>query len=237
MYISANNFKIIPMKKLVVLAGALALTGASFAQKATTDAPFSLEGQFGFNASTLSFDAPAIRFRYFATDNIAVRATLGIDNNSETFNYYETELDNSGNSGTEVNKNNGWQFAIGGEYHFEGTEKLSPYGGIDIMLGGGKSTNSWTNYDGIGWNTDFAREVEAKTSMFGVNLVGGVDYYFAENFYFGLELGLGWASVTTKEGTDAVTTGGSTVTSTSNEMKESFLGNNAVGQFRLGWRF
>ena len=225
------------MKKLVVLAGALALTGASFAQKATTDAPFSLEGQFGFNASSLSFDAPAIRFRYFVTENIAARVTLGMDNSSETFNYFQNESDNSGNSGTEINKNNGWQLGIGGEYHFAGTEKLSPYGGLDIKLGGGKSTNSWANYDGIGWNNDFTREVEAKTSMIGVNLVGGVDYYFAENFYLGLELGLGWSSMTTKAGTDVTTIANVSVKSTSNEIKESTLGNNAVGQFRLGWRF
>jgi len=92
------------MKKLIILVGAIALTGSSFAQKATTDAPFSLEGQLGFNASTLSFNAPTIRFRYFVADNIAARLTLGIANTSETFNYYETEDNNGGGSGTKGNK-------------------------------------------------------------------------------------------------------------------------------------
>lgn len=34
------------------------------------------------------------------------------------------------------------------------------------------------------------------------------DYYFAENFYLGLELGLGFRSNTTKEAISTITTGG-----------------------------
>ncbi len=225
------------MKKLFALAGALALTGTSLAQKATTDSPFSIEGQFGFNASSLSFDAPAIRFRYFVTDNIAARLTLGLDNNSETFNYYEVDSNNSGGAGTEVNKNNGFSIAIGGEYHFTGTEKLSPYAGLDIIIGGGTNTNEWTNYNGLGYQNNFTREITAKTSSFGVNLVAGADYYFAENFYFGLELGLGFSSLTVKEGEDVISNAGATSTAISEEEKYSSLGNNVVSQFRLGWRF
>lgn len=224
------------MKKLAILVGAIALTGSTFAQK-PTDAPFSLEGQLGFNASTLSFDAPAIRLRYFATENIAVRLTLGIDNSSETFNYYETEDVNGGGSGTEVNKIGGWNVGIGGEYHMAGTDRLSPYVGLDILIGGGSMTSEWSNYDGGGYNVDYKRSTEYKMSSFGVNLVAGADYYFAENFYIGMELGLGFGSTTYKEGTDVSTTGGVTFTNTSNEEKYSTFGNNVVGQFRLGWRF
>lgn len=225
------------MKKLAILVGAIALTGSTFAQKATTDSPFSLEGQLGFNASTLSFNAPAIRFRYFVADNIAARLTLGIDNSSETFNYYETEDMNTGASGTEVNKNGGWNVALGAEYHFAGTDRLSPYAGLDILVGGGKATADWTNYNGIGYTADYTRAIEAKTSSFGVNLVAGADYYFAENFYLGMELGLGFGSETVKAGTDVETIGGVSTTNTSNEEKYSDFGNNFIGNFRLGWRF
>jgi outer membrane protein W len=225
------------MKKLAILVGAIALTGSTFAQKATTDAPFSLEGQLGFNASTLSFDAPALRFRYFVSDNIAARLTLGINNSSETFNYYETEDTNGGGSGTEVNKTSSLGIAIGGEYHFAGTDRLSPYGGLDIVIGMGNSTAEWTNYDGTGYNSDFTASIDAPTSSFGVNLVAGTDYYFAENFYLGLELGLGFSSFTVKEGTTSATTGGVTVSDVSNTEKYSSFGNNFISQFRLGWRF
>ena len=171
------------MKKLAILVGAIVLTGSTFAQKATTDAPFSLEGQLGFNASTLSFDAPSLRFRYFVSDNIAARLTLAIDNSSETFNYYETENTNAGGSGTEVNKSGMTMISIGGEYHFAGTDRLSPYAGLDIQIGMGSSTSEWSNYDGFGYNSDFTASIENKDSYFGLNLVAGADYYFAENFY------------------------------------------------------
>jgi outer membrane protein W len=225
------------MKKLAILVGAIALIGSTFAQKATTDNPFSLEGQLGFDASTLSFNAPTLRFRYFVTDNIAARLTLGIANTSETFNYYETELTNGDGSGTEVNKTSMFNVAIGGEYHFAGTDRLSPYAGLDILIGSGSSTNDWSNYDGTGYTADYTRAIENKTSMFGVNLVAGADYYFAENFYLGMELGLGFGATTVKEGTDVETIGGVSVTNTSNEEKYSGFGNNFIGNFRLGWRF
>jgi outer membrane protein W len=225
------------MKKLAILVGAIALTGSTFAQKATAETPFSLEGQVGFDASTLSFSAPAIRFRYFVKDNIAARVTFGMSKSSETFNYFENEDVNTGASGTEINKDGGWAASIGGEYHFAGTDRLSPYGGLDIVLGGGKSTNEWSNYDGAGYNADYKRSIEAKYSTFGVNLVAGTDYYFAENFYLGLELGLGFQSMTDKAGTDVTTVGGVSNNATSNEGKASMMGNNFISNFRLGWRF
>ncbi len=225
------------MKKLAILVGAIALTGSTFAQKATAETPFSLEGQIGFNASTLSFNAPAIRFRYFVKDNIAARVTLRVLNSSTTKNYFLDEDKNSGGSGTEINKIGGWSASLGGEYHFTGTERLSPYGGLDIVFGGGKTTNEWTNFDGTGYNADYKRNIEAKTSTFGVNLVAGTDYYFAQNFYLGLELGLGFQATTTKEGSDEIVTGGNTTNTISNEEKSSVFGNNFISNFRLGWRF
>jgi outer membrane protein W len=225
------------MKKLSLLVGGLVLSTAVFAQKPDASVPSTLEGQLGWNASTLSFNAPSLRYRYFLQDNIAVRVTLGLANSSTTENFYEVEADNSGASGEYVSKTGGWNAAIGAEYHFAGTDRLSPYAGIDIMFGGGKVTDEGTNSDGTSYVADYSEMSEAKTGMFGVNLVAGTDYYFAENFYIGLELGLGWSSTTEKEGESSVTIGGTTSTVVSNEEKSSFLGNNAIGTFRLGWRF
>lgn len=224
------------MKKLAVLLGAIAITSASYAQKATTDAPMSLEGQIGYNASTLSWSAPSIRFRYFVSDNIAGRLTLGIQNSSETINHTEN-ADGTGAVGTEVNKTSMFMVGIGGEYHFAGTDRLSPYGGLDIQFGTGNATAEWDMYDGASYNPDVTASVDAPESMFGVNLVAGTDYYFAENFYLGLELGLGLQSYTQKEGTTEVTVAGTTTTSTTPEYKSSTFGNNFISQFRLGWRF
>jgi outer membrane protein W len=225
------------MKKLSLLVGGLALSTAVFAQKPDASVPSTLEGQFGWNASTLSFQAPSLRYRYFLQDNIAIRVTLGIANTSTTENFYEVESDNSGGSGTYETKTGALNAAIGAEYHFAGTDRLSPYAGIDIMFGSGKFTTEGENSDGTTWIDAYSESSEAKTGMFGVNLVAGTDFYFAENFYTGLELGLGWQSMTQKEGESSVTFGGTTTTVTSNETKNSEFGNNVIGTFRLGWRF
>lgn len=224
------------MKKLSLLVGGLALSTLALAQKPDAGTPFSLEGQLGWNTSTLSFNAPSIRARYFLSDNLAARVTFGMSNLKTTDNYYELP-NNGGGAGTEINKNSSWTAALGAEYHFEGTDRLSPYVGADILFGGGNNRAEWANYDGTGYNADFTAETNAKTSRIGVNVVAGTDYYFAENFYLGLELGFGFGANTVKEGESTTTTGGVTTESKTPEAKSSFIGNNAIGTFRLGWRF
>ena len=225
------------MKKLSLLVGGLALSTLALAQKPSADVPFSLEGQLGWNASTLSFQAPSLRFRYFLQDNLAIRATISVDNEKTVDNYFENEQDNAGATGEYTTKSGAWGLALGAEYHFDGTDKLSPYVGLDIKFGGGSTAEDGTNSDGTSYVADYTYTEEYKGSMIGVNLVAGTDYYFAENFYVGLELGLGWNSWTDKEGSWTETSGGTTLTGKSNEGKYSEMGNNVVGQFRLGWRF
>lgn len=230
------------MKKLSFLVGAIAISTAVFAQKPTGgDAPMSLEGQlniYGADGLNIDWTAPSIRYRYFVKENIAARVTLSIMSDKTTENFFEDEAANSGASGEYITKFGGWGLGIGGEYHFAGTEKLSPYGGLDISFGGASMTTEGSNSDGAGFMLDHSESSEMKMSMLGVNLVGGVDYYFAQNFYFGLELMWGFSSMTTKEGemttTDPAPIG--TVTVKTNEMKESSM-DNAAAAFRLGWRF
>lgn len=230
------------MKKLSLLIGGLILTGAVMAQKPVDTAPMSLEGQLGWNASTLSFNSPSLRFRYFVQNNIAGRVTVGVSNTKQTDNFYELP-DFSGETGEFITKSNNWTVSIGGEYHFEGTEKLSPYAGLDIIFGGGKETTEATNAtasedDGGVYTPDFSATTERPRSVFGVNLVAGMDYYFVENFYLGLEVGFGFSQTTVKEGTFESTVGGTTTSGSLNsENKNTTLGNNVIGTFRLGWRF
>ena len=102
------------MKKLSLLLGGMILTTAVMAQKPTEGAPMTLEGNvaglaaFGFGNSaptnlngttnggtTPSIVAPGLRFRYFATENIAIRLSLGFSSNKTTTNFYENEIDNT----------------------------------------------------------------------------------------------------------------------------------------------
>ncbi|MDR0803040.1 outer membrane beta-barrel protein [Fluviicola sp.] len=245
------------MKKLSLLLGGVILSTAVMAQKPTEGAPMSLEGtisglaNFGFNNSsvtnlngttngntTASIVTPGLRFRYFVTDNIAVRLSLGFNSAKRTENFYQNENDNSGGSGTYVTKLGTTTIGIGAEYHFKGTGRLSPYAGLDINFGMGKFSTDGKQTDGNTWvSADYAEKSVQKTGGFGIGLVGGTDYYFVENFYLGVELGLGFNSYTMKAGTSSVTIAGVTAEVKGNEMKQSGFANNVFGQFRLGWRF
>ena len=224
------------MKKLFVLAGAVVLSSSLFAQKPTGDNPFSLEGQLSYNTASLSFDAPSLRMRYFIMDDLAARVSLSI-NNASTKDYYYELADNAGGEGTEINKTSLTMISLGAEKHFAGTEKLSPYVGADLVFGMGNTSAKWDKFDGLGYNADFKAAAKAPISMFGINLVAGTDYYFAENFYVGLELGLGFQSVTEKAGEFEFTTAGNTTTTLSEPTKSSSFGNNFIGNARIGWRF
>lgn len=220
----------------MIIVGALTLSGTMFGQKATKENPFSLEGQLSYNASSLSFNAPSLRMRYFLADDLAARVSLTL-NNSSTKDYYYELADNKGGEGTEINKSSLTMISLGAEKHFAGTEKLSPYVGADLVYGMGNSSAKWDKFDGGGYNSDFTATAKAPTSMLGVNLVAGTDYYFAQNFYVGLELGIGFQSVTEKAGEFTYTSGGTTTTNLSEPAKSSSFGNNFIGNARLGWRF
>ena len=91
-----------------------------------------------------------------------------------------------------------FSIGLGYEYHLGGTDRMSPYfGGL-------------VGYDSFG-DMDI-------TSM-GVNIVGGMDYYIFENVYAGLELSLGFNSVTMDGDSD------------------SNFGNSMMSAIRFGWRF
>ncbi len=234
------------MKKLLVLVGAVALVGSTFAQKPSADeSKYSLEGGLNYNAGTgIQWSAPSIRFRYFVNDNIAARLQLGLGDGlyqatprTEEYNYSEN-ADGTGAVGTEKISRMMWMVQIGGEYHLEGTDRLSPYFMLGINLGGGSRTDEWTNYDGNGYTQDFSAKVENGYSMFGVAVGAGMDFYVFENVYFGLELGLGFMSRTYKDGVASVTVGNTTTTSTNLGWKETYMGTSAMNAaFRLGWRF
>lgn len=110
------------MKKLAILLGAVLVSGTLLAQKASSDdSKFSLEGMINYNSTTgISWNAPAVRMRYFMNDNDVVRLSVGMNLNKIE------------------DVTSGFNLGLGYERHLKGTDKLSPY------LGGGfcmKATN------------------------------------------------------------------------------------------------
>ena len=131
----------------------------------------------------------------------------------------------------------------GFEFHCSQLDKLSPYVGIEIPIGFG----SWSeDIDDVGdpWGfgslyySDSTQSYQTMgQSSFGINVVFGADWYFAQNLYMGAEFGLGWQSTTYKEGEMTITNHGNETSLTTPESKSSALGNNFIGGVRCGWRF
>jgi len=167
------------MKKLMILVSAVALSGTMFAQKGTTDNPWTLEGVINYSADGgMDWQAPSVRARYFFKDNMAGRLNLG----------YASASENDSNS---VSNNS---IGLGFEYHLAGNDKMSPYFSAGLTLGGSNVTID---------------NVEAKASSLGFGIAAGLDYYVAENIYLGLEIGLlNYGSATSGEGDNETTTSG-----------------------------
>jgi hypothetical protein len=225
------------MKKvLLTISTIVFLSTIAVCQKPTGSNPFSIEGQLSLNSTSMTFNAPSLRARYFLKDDFAVRVSIGLQNSSEKNDYYELP-NNEGQSGYEINKSSNNSISIGAEKHLSGTSKLSPYFGADFVIGFGNETATWNNYDGNDFISDFTAKGKNPFSSFGLNLIAGTDYYFAENFYVGCELGLGFRMRSDKAGTFEYTTGGVTTESFTEPSSSTDFGNHFTGGIRLGWRF
>lgn len=181
-----------------------------------------------------------MRFRYFVNDNIAARVQLQLGDGlvtpaSEEYSYLE--VGGSG-VGTEVINRSLWMTQIGAEYHLAGTDRLSPYFALGINIGGGSRTDTWSNYNGTGFQNDFSAKVENGFSMFGLGLGAGMDVYIFDNVYFGAEVGFNYMARTNKGQVTTVTTAGVSTTVSGTDQNFTFIGTNPLNAaFRLGWRF
>jgi hypothetical protein len=229
------------MKKLAILVGAIALSGTTLAQRPEGSNPFSLEGGLSLNTTENTFSAPAIKLRYFATDNIAGRLGIMYNSSKDVENIYgfDGNGDLSADSlGTVTMKSNMTWISLGGSYHFSQLDRLSPYVALDVMYGTGSYNEKWADSDGADYVNGLDAEINTKESGIGLGLSGGFDYYFAENVFIGAELGFMYNSVNDKGGDVSVTAGGTTTTSDIlSAGKSSTMGNNATAAIRLGWRF
>jgi len=170
------------MKKLLLVAG-IALFGFNAnAQEAnkpvagnvTTEiAVQGLINNMSFNIQDQAFGNGAMfKARYFKTENLAYRALVFANIQSETTKATPDDL-----------KENtfGLGVGFGVEKHFTGTDRLSPYVGVDGILGFDSSKATQGSNETKGPNT----------FRIGVRGVFGADYYVAKKLYLGVEGGLG----------------------------------------------
>lgn len=142
------------------------------------------------------------------------------------------------------------------ELHMDGTDRLSPYigGMIDFGIGSeSMESESWGAND-IDNLADFEKYVVYSFTetngytRFGVFAIAGADFYFADNIFFGFEMGFGFSSMsyrdTEYETSDAVAwslemSGGADdnidLPSPLKNDKMSSWGPTVNGSFRVGW--
>ena len=174
------------MKKIILLFSIMTCTNF-FAQKQEPK-NVTLELEFApLGASPLKISS--LRGRYFIDEIQAFRLSLYMGGK-----YTPTKEEEEGQP-TLINKDKTFDFVFrpGYEYHFEGTDKLSPYLGTEVYYALSTTNNS---YQGAIGNEVQTTTTKFAKSTLGLNILAGGDYYFTDKVYLGVELGFGF----TREG-------------------------------------
>jgi hypothetical protein len=125
-----------------------------------------------------------LRFRQFTSNTSAVRLGISFDYQSDK------PADDQKVSATFINLRPGF------EKHFKGTERLSPYYGVDLDIAFKTSKGEFGDDDVTtikgAWSNNGQ---ERGFTRLGANLIFGADYYFAKRFYVGTEFGFGFETI------------------------------------------
>jgi hypothetical protein len=192
-----------------------------------------------------------IKVRYFVSNNTALRIGLSLSarksiiENSTVYGTNPSSQENEKKTST-VGLNFGF------EKHFKGTKRLSPYVSAEFVVASKSSwhtlkTKSQTNtpnvtetkikgaWQATSFNNGYSFE-ERAFFQYGMNLVGGFDFYVARNFYVGYEIA--FALLKTKYKTiDVITKPASTNASPDSTQKDFSFGPNLINGIRVGFVF
>lgn len=199
-------------KRILFLALALTATTGLFAQK-QTGGEKNIEVQFSpLGGSPISTNG--IRFRMFNSESSAIRVGFGLGGSTvTTVNSQPNEFTGATTVALDAlyDYERSFNFNIrpGYEIHFDGTDRLSPYVGVELMFGIGRNS---IEREFFGGNTqgqvdnaevqNFAVYTLTRTegsTMLGLGALAGVDYYIADNLYLGAEIGFGFQRTTLRD--------------------------------------
>jgi hypothetical protein len=203
--LNSAKLQINTMKKLMF---ALALTSlVSFgadAQKQMGDEHNIEVGFTPFGDSPI--DATTIKYRNFIQDNAAVRVGLMLNRSMDTFvTSQEGDLSAEEPVSPQLHNYYGstlFGFSLGYESHFDGTDRVSPYIGVEGFFANASNSTEvefWgpNDIDNIGQlekNVTWSVKTTQGVNVYGLNLLTGADFYFTDAMYLGFECGLGLSS-------------------------------------------
>lgn len=238
------------MKKTVLLLVGILIGLGSYAQggegsEGSTDLmpkdgknAFSLEVLLGqnFGGGNSLVTAPGVKLRYFLRDHMALR--FGLTYTSYLSQDVATENpDGTGEQGTQDYISATFRTKIGFEYHFGKTKRMSPYVGIDGLIGTGLDKTEATNYNSGFYQAGYNSSTTYKTLNYGTVIFAGLDFYVAKNLYLGIEFGYGFEWMVNQEGEMIINDNGNETKMTTPRSVSRQFGFGALGGLRLGWRF
>jgi|TARA_B110000967_G_scaffold44802_1_gene44940 hypothetical protein len=148
-------------------------------------------------------DGTTIKYRNFLDDNAAFRVSLTVGSSSDTYAFYQEGEMLGDPVSPQLNLESAttvFGIAPGYEMHFDGTDNLSPYFGVEAYYMMGSRSDKmefWgpNDLDNVGqpdvyivWDLT---NKQSYSSM-GLNLLFGADYYFSDAIYVGFEAGIGF---------------------------------------------
>jgi hypothetical protein len=234
------------MKKLFLFAAAVLLIGFAQAQFKPTGGSFGMEVQFrplGYNLienrnispflSTNSINLYGLSARIFCIDQLELRTDLYFGLSSAKEKTKNTVIGPE----EQIHTNSTTLFGLnlGVNYHFKGTERISPYVGGVIGFGVGNDVEKYTNQGYVANNSSKSKQGGVLVNVAGVT---GFNWYIVHGLYLGAEFGLGLEFAKELKTKSEVEVGGTTTTTTvdptNSNIEFGFFANPAI---RLGWKF
>jgi hypothetical protein len=190
----------------------------------------------GINLQSVPTLTPMLRYRYFVSNRVSLRAGMELSVFTNKAYFFEEEAGNTGLEGIMTRKNTSTVLHLGFAYHLKGNDRLSPYFGVDFLGGIGFSEDFGTNTDGNVFVNDYEVVKTSRNTQFGGNMFFGMDYHCYKNVFIGFEAGM-ILSVKNYSGVnEALTISGVTVNTYENDYSTLNL-NQSGFLVRAGFKF
>jgi outer membrane protein W len=235
------------MRKIFLITAVVLFIGSIHAQFKPTGGTFGMEVQFrpfGNNVIESGNISPfltnngvknlfGVSARYFCIDQLELRADLLFG-----FNSNKTKSTNTpAGQEPQITRESGTLFGLnlGVNYHFKGTERISPYVGAVVGFG---LLNTSKNISHLNFIADDFSKAKQGGVYTNFAFATGFNWYIVNGLYLGAEVGLGLEFAKELKSTTTTKIGGTENKVTVDPSKSAFgLNFYANPAIRLGWKF